>query len=319
MSARMAFIFSIEAWVRVQQSLVRQMRRWAWALVGALWGSLGVAWLASDLWQAHDHAQQALDAAQSQWQAQPQTVRQQDKVQTEAHAQRALWSRLPGRLPADIATALQQTLQRQGLTVVSLRVLSDAAVGSLHSQSLALRLNGPFANWVQAWQSFTAAGPVLSIDRMSVLPLAQSPGVQLDLVLRVWSNPALAGDGVLPAWPSSRTLAKSDGVDTGDGVFALAAKPDSGSPTSPVPSKNAPLLTDDPLTWPVERIRLLGTWQQDEAWGAVLSAGGGWVTVRQGQRISSEGHSVQAIRRDAVMLRTAQGQKIELNWAGGGR
>ena len=77
--------------------------------------------------------------------------------------------------------------------------------------------------------------------------------------------------------------------------------------------------TDDPMTWPMERIRLLGTWQEGERLQAVLSAGGVWVPVRVGQRVSRQAHRVQSIRRDAVILRTSQGHNIELNVAGGAR
>ena len=79
------------------------------------------------------------------------------------------------------------------------------------------------------------------------------------------------------------------------------------------------MLTDDPMTWPVERIRLLGTWHASGSWQAVLSAGGVWVPLRVGQRVSPQAHRVLEIRRDAVIFRTSQGQNIELKVAGGGR
>lgn len=325
MTARFSPVFSAEAWSRVQRGFVRQIRRWVWGLGGLVSGAGGVFWLASEVWDAHDLAQQALAQAQSQWQVQAQTqtqtVSSSQREQPEWLVDEALWGRLPSRLPSDLASGLQQALQQHGLTVLSLRAMPEVPMGPLQSQTLALRLNGHFADWVRGWKALAVSGPVLTIERMSVVPLTQVQGVQLDLVLRVWFNPASAGDVALPAWPPSKAWAKSGDADADSRprVFALAAESDSASSVTWTSAPQASVLTDDPMTWPVERIRLLGTWHASGSWQAVLSAGGVWVPVRLGQRMSREGHQVHAIRRDAVVLGTAQGQKLELNVSGGGR
>ena len=82
---------------------------------------------------------------------------------------------------------------------------------------------------------------------------------------------------------------------------------------------DAPVLPADPSRWPVSQIRLLGTWQQGAQWQAVLGTAEVGVPVQVGRRVAQEGHRVESIRRDAVRLRSAQGQVIELTWSGSGR
>lgn len=308
------------AWSQIQAWCMRQMRRWAWAFAGAVLGACAVLGFGSDVWQAHEQARQAFDIAQQALQSQPQSMQEPESVQPAAHAVGGLWSRLPHRLPPDTATELQQALQAQGLTVVSLRAMPAVSGGALQSQSLALRLNGDFAQWARTFQAWAASGPVVSIERMGVSPLVQAQGVQLDVVLRLWFKTGADGHDARPAWPSlaPAKLAMTLG-ELGHGVFALAAGPDSKVSVPQAPSPETLMATDDPMTWPMERIRLLGTWQESERWQAVLSAGGVWVPVRVGQRVSSQAHRVQAIRRDSVIFRSPQGQNIELNVAGGGR
>jgi hypothetical protein len=311
---------SAQVWSQVQVWCMRQMRRWAWAFAGAVLGVCSVMGLASDVWQAHDQAQQAFDAAQQALQAQPQTTQQPQEVQVAAHAAGGLWSRLPHRVSPDTPTKLQQALQAQGLTVVSLRTLSASSGGALQSQNLALRLHGDFAEWARAFQAWTASGPVVSIERLVVVPLATAQKVQLDVVLRLWFKTGTDGSDTWPAWPIvAAAMPVNEPGEQGHGVFALAGGPDSKLPVLQPVGPEALTLTDDPMTWPVERIRVLGTWQEGERWQAVLSAGGVWVPVRVGQRVSRQAHRVQAIGRDALILRTSQGQNIALNVAGGGR
>jgi len=312
--------FGALAWPQVRVWCKRQMHRWALAFAGALLGASVVLGLTSDAWQAHDQVRQAFDAAQLALQSQPQPVRQEEDAQAAAHAAKGLWTRLPYRLPPDTATELQQALQAQGLTVVSLRAMPAVPGGVLQSQSLALRLHGDFAQWARTFQAWTVSGPVVSIERLAVVPLPKAKGVQLDVVFRLWFKTGTGGHEAWPAWPSvAAAQFAAESGEQGHGVFALAAGPDSKVSVPQTTSPDALMWTDDPMTWPMERIRLLGTWQEGERWQAVLSAGGVWVPVRVGQRVSRQAHRVQSIRRDAVILRTPQGQNIELNVAGGAR
>jgi hypothetical protein len=315
--------FNAGAWRAWGPWCVRQFQRGAVVLVGVFLGGVLVWVMASDVWEAHGQAQQALNAAQAQLPSQGAEPRLPDLIDPLAQESGPLWQRLPGRLTTDIGTELRQFLMAQGLQVASLRAMPDAMRGPLQSKTVAIRMTGAYADWAQAWQSLTESGPVLSMERMSVVPLAQTPGVQLDVVLRVWFKPDATH---ALTWPPGerRGLRTAQGPHAGAEVFALTASQEARpSPVpalvpSPMPVAN-PALSDDPLSWPVERIRLLGTWQQGAHWRAVLGVGALWVPVHLGQRVSQEGHKVAVIRREGVMLRTPQGQQVELGWTGGGR
>jgi Type II secretion system (T2SS), protein M subtype b len=305
------------AWPHVQRWCARAFKRWSLGFVGAAFGAAGVYWLASDAVTAHEQAQQSVEDAWAQLQAPP--TPPQALVNPSAHAAGALWQRLSGHRLHDIWTDLQQALGAQGVQVLSIRVLPDASAGALSSQSAALRLNAPYPDWVNAWQALSATGPVLSIERMSVVPQAQSRGVQLDVVLRRWFKAGLDEGPQIPADWAALTPGAVRPPHAAD-IFAL---PGSETASAPLTIREAApdntVLPADPLHWPLARIRLLGTWQQGAQWQAVLGAGGLWVAVRVGQRVSLEGHRVVAIQRDAVSLRSAQGQPLELKWPGGAR
>ena len=307
--------FNARAWRTLWPWCVRQFQRGAGALVGAFLGGVLVWVMASDVWVAHEQAQQALDAVQAQLPSQGAEPRLPDLIDPLAQEAGPLWKRLPGRLTTDVGTELRQFLMAHGLQVTSLRAMPDAMRGPLQSKTVAMRMTGAYADWVQAWQSLTESGPVVSMERMSVVPLAQTPGVQLDVVLRAWFKPDATH---ALTWPSGerRGSRSGEGPHAGAEVFALTANHEVRSSPAPVANLS---LNDDALSWPIERIHLLGTWQQGRHWRAVLGVGTLWVPVQVGQRVSQEGHKVAAIRREGVLLRTPQGQQVELGWTGGGR
>lgn len=320
------------SWPRVQRGCVRQFKRWSWAAAGALLGSGAVFWLASDTGEAHEQARQAVDAARQRLQAlaQPSTSALRP-VDTSASP---LWSRLGASGSAETWTRLQQTLSARGVQVVSIRVAPGAHTGPLASQSVALRLQAPFADWVSTWQGLSQAGPVLSIDRISAAPMASAHGisqdmprgVQLDVVMRLWFKPDAQPSQASEPWPEPQDLPVRVAASgpLGAEVFAhLGSAPGvpavSASPAASAQPSEATPGPADPLLWPLARLRLLGTWQQGAQWQAVLGAAGAWVAVRPGQRIASEGHRVESIQRDAVLLRSTQGQALQLTWSGGGQ
>ena len=309
------------SWPMVQRWCTQQFKRWSLACLGAALGAAGVYGVASDVVSAHEQAQQAIDAARAQLQV-PLSL-PQERVNPATHAAWALWSRLSGRRPHDIWTDLQQALSAQGVQVVSIRVLPDALAGPLSGQSVALRLNAPYPDWVNAWRELSASGPVLSMERMSVVPLAQPRGVQVDVVMRWWFRPGFDKGAVGAAWSAGMPVTPRSaemGV-SGAEIFAHLGNSPVAAPlkVSAVAAPDGAVLPTDPLRWPVAQIRLLGTWQQGTRWQAVISAGGPWVSVRLGQRVSLEGHQVVSLQRHGVSLRSAQGQKHELKWPGGER
>lgn len=293
-------------WPAVTAWCGAQIQRQAWLGLGALWGAAMVFWVFSEVWEAHSEADQKRAAAQTQWIAQGAVVTVPEALDPVRDSAVALWSRLPGRWPPDAAAALRQFLISERLQVLALRALPDVSAGPLKGQSLAIRMTGAYADWARAWQSLSASGPVMTIDRMSVLSMPPPSGVQIEVVLHLWSRP---GSSFELEWPSERPVTV---VHAGVDIFASSAGADLPPLASEAKANDPIAQSDDPYTWPVERIRWLGSWQQGAEKRAVLSAGGAWTTVRVGQRVSREGHKVQAIEADGLVLRAPQGQRLEL-------
>jgi len=63
----------------------------------------------------------------------------------------------------------------------------------LPSQAVALRLLGRFEDWARFWAACAMAGPVCSLDRISMVATGQAGEVQIDAVLRIWMRPAEEG------------------------------------------------------------------------------------------------------------------------------
>lgn len=307
------------SWLGLQHGWARPFKRWRYAGLGSALGACVVFWLASDAGSAHERAQQAVDTARGRLQAQP--ALPAPAVNQASPAASSLWPRLTGHLPDDIWIQLQQALTAQGVQVVSIRVLPHVQSGVLQSQSVALRLNASSVDWVNAWRGLTDAGPVLSMDRISASPMATSSGVQLDVVMRLWFKPGSEAVSAGFVWPvGSQPVTRRSA--SGTAAAEVFAHPGSASAAPRLSASEGPgevaLLSTDPLRWPLARIRLLGTWQLGTQWQAVLGAGGAWVPVQRGQRVSLEGHKVESIHHEGVILRSAQGEKLVLKWPGGG-
>ena len=311
------------------------LRRFVWfgALVGA-----GLVGLACDD-QLHEHLQvaDAVDRLAVQVAlAQPvATVPAPDKPEPAANRAQTL----PGQQTVTrVWPDLQQALTRHGLRVTSMRPLSepvtDLAAMPWPSQAVALRMTGRFVDWQQAWIDLSAAGPVWSMDRLSVTPQnlsamagagsqAGAAGVQVDAVLRVWLQPGPDGS---KAWPMQQVAGATVLSPSRDEVFALALAGNTMSvtPTNhvvaggpmPLVTDPSPILSADPLQWPLARVRLAGLWQQEGQWQAVLAAGPHVVRVRPGQRIAQEGWRIDAVQSASVRLRSVQGTLHELHLEG---
>jgi hypothetical protein len=209
-----------------------------------------------------------------------------------------------------------------------------------------MRLQGRFEDWTRAWMACTEKGPLCTIDRISVVALAQAAEVQIDVVMRIWMRPGEGEAAVKPrqgdegagaqalqtAWilpsaaaalprsgPSLFTAQTASGVAiTGAGARAVDGPQASGAAaTGPPDSTAAPKdVSPDPRHWPLARVRWVGLWQQGSDRQAILSAGTHWAKVSRGQRVTQEGHRVVAITEGGVSLRLAQEPEIKLEGMG---
>jgi hypothetical protein len=290
-------------WATAQPRLLRFARRGVWAAAGALAGALCVWAGFADLHQDHAALAQAVhnlrEAAAAPSPAASHTASQPaDAAPPLASAGLA---RLPGQQDAaGLWLALQKGLQQQGLQVQSLRPQAMQGGGPLASQTLALRLQGRWADWASAWDALVDAGPVWTLDRLSVSANGPSGQLQWDGVWRVWLRP----DGPGPeAWPALWDTAERPG----SGRAAHHRLPELamavGSPdTLPMPAP----VSADPRQWPLAQIRLWGVWRDGERQQAVLGAGEHWAVLATGDRLAREGYRVQSIQADALELQSLQ-------------
>jgi len=331
----------VELWRQRWQDGWRTGARWfrqrRFAGVGVLVGA-GLVGLACDD-QIHDHLQVADAVERLAVQiasAQPATPA---PAQDEPAPTAALVRMLPGQQNVTrVWPDLQQALTSHGLRVTSMRPLpepvTDLSTPSWPSQAVALRMTGRFVDWQQAWADLSAAGPVWSMERLSVAPQnriatagadphAGAAGVQVDAVLRVWLQPGPDGP---EAWPKQSASGGAVVVQNRDEIFALAlageimpaAHPERVAAAGPkrlLPEPSA-VFPADPLEWPLARVRLAGLWQQEGQWQAVLAAGPHVVRVRTGQRIAQEGWRIDAVQPTSVRLRSSKGVLHELHFEG---
>lgn len=325
-------------WPHLQRLAERWLRQWGYALSGLTLGLCGVALTHPEVSEEHAHVAQAVARLQQQLAAVPR-VEAQPETPLTPDAQRLL-ARLPvqaqqGRLWADWSRLLAaHALRLQSLQPMPVTA-ADGRNGGLSSQAVALRWQGRFEDWSNVWAACALTGPVCSLDRISVVAMADSSEVQIDAVLRVWMRPDEVGADEWPglaAWidpggvdqrPISRSsaalFAQAGAVSWGRDAARVAQTTDptaaAAAATSDL-SAAAEALPEDPRQWPLARVRLVGLWQQGADRQAILSVGAHWAKVSLGQRVTLEGHKVAAITDDGVRLRLAQGPLFQLDWAG---
>ena len=321
-------------WPHWQRVWARWLRLWGFAGLGFLLG----AWL---VWWHHEQASQ--DAAQVAQEVQ--ALHQQLRALPEAlpaptalalsSAQKDLLGRLPNPSQQEaFAAELQQMLVGHGLRVTSLRPVpgpvGEKPGSDLPNQAYALRLQGPFQAWSGLWSRITQLGPMLTIERISMVATDTPGDVQIDALLRVWMRAPELGHSSWPepqsGWPngaaadrpSSRMAAPLFALARETPLPMLSPSLADGHPQGALANEadhavvsDAPW-SQDPHQWPLARVRLLGLWQQGGERHAVLSAGPHWVHAAHGQRVTLEGHRVVAISDQGVGLQLAQGPVVEL-------
>jgi hypothetical protein len=232
---------------------------------------------------------------------------------------------------------LERAMAQHGLRLLSLRPEPPSHVGAWPSQAVALRLQGRFDEWVNAWAALNARGPVWGLERLRITP--QEGGVAIDAVLRLWLSPeatlmtqstwtpvpadwipapvlngrhlgAVAPVFVATASPSETSSGEAVGLkvlgplplSVGTAFRSNAKGLESLDLAPPMPT-----LSPDPADWPLDQVRLVGVWQQGQGVHLILMAGPHWALARLGQRIGPQGHVVNSIHAGEVHLRAAEG------------
>ncbi len=334
-------------WPRLWRDRWRWLaRRWAFALAGFAVGMLGVGgWQFEALEALRESEAQVLDLqAKIQKQVQSmQSVQAKQAPGTVAALNTPTgpppvmaWWPVQGTQAA-VWPQLERLMVHHGLRLLSLRPEPPSTAGAWPSQAVALRLQGRFGDWVNAWAAMNSRGPVWGIERLRITP--QEGGVAIDAVLRLWLSPeptTISKLAVAPViaelMPSQALIPLRSGAATP--VFVATASPPVTSSTmaSGVKSEEAvctpvrtgpalsalepekrtwamanPTLSPDPAGWPLEAVRLAGVWRQGQGDELILMAGPHWVRAHVGQRIGANGHVVHSIHAEEVHLRAAQG------------
>jgi len=281
-------------------ALQRAARRWIWALAGSMAGMGGMLWWNADVIEQHSQLQRKVQGLQGV--ARP--------VGSAVHALPAgfdLIDRLPAQSSASrLGLDLQNGLESQGLQVLALRPQALQTGLPLPSQAVALRLQGRFLDFSQAWTALVDAGPVWTLDRLTVVPSLPAGQLQWDGVWRAWLRPDAAAE---QAWPVGWVTSTRPGLSLGNDPFvppgsALAGPAVNASDVAPA------ALSADPRQWPLASIRLVGVWQQADRVQAVLSAGSHWVALGVGARLAVEGYRVKAVYPELVELQPPKGEDL---------
>lgn len=346
-------------WPHLQRLAARWWRRWVYAVAAWLLGLLLMALAQPEVRENHAQAEQAVARLQQQLAALPVTASKPSVQGLTSDVQRRLASLPTVMRQGQLWTDWQQVLAAHGLRLISLRPLATepatapkSVSGGAHQraklthQAAVLRIQGRFADWTKAWVACAETGPLCTIDRISVVGLAQAAEVQIDVVMRIWMRPDEAGDQAEPhksaevggsqvrqaiwSMPSSvdpqpragPTLFAVNAAANSPSAGKAAGGEDSVQPTgsaaagtSAVPQAQEDL-PSDPRHWPLARVRWMGLWQQGEDRQAILSAGTHWAKVSEGQRVTQEGHRVLAITDSGVSLRLARQTVIKLDGLG---
>ena len=311
----------------LQRQMRRTFRRWVYAST-AFAVALALVWLVhADDWDALWRSEQSLENLRRQV-ASPSASLNVTPEPGAAQAGPALvqvLDHLPGlSAQARLWPTLQQTLARQHLQLLSFRPVDDAMAAPLPSQAVALRLRGRFDDWARAWSGMSEGSPVWSIDRVHIHPQADSTAVEIDVLLRVWLR---AGPDSARAWQGLGS-AHGHSAARAEAVFVSGQPKDPLMPAGLVAqasaeadtaAKSETMDSPDPAHGSWARLRLMGIWQEAETRYAILAFGTHWVRAKLGQRVSLEGHRLEAIGDAAVSLRVGQGPVQVLNFEKGPR
>lgn len=206
---------------------------------------------------------------------------------------------------------LLQGLQAHGLRVLAFRPGPIERVEGRREQTLVLEVQGPWGDWRAFEQRLHHEAAGWTVRQWQVVPTGDAGEVRMQWHWRwAWPEaspqPPAGGQAWAPWRPTPPTGEPTLFAPSGDlGLAASRAR--SAAPQEPPSDPLArPALGPDPLTWPVQALRLHGVWFQDGVPHAVLGQGLNLTRVVPGQRVGDEGHRVLRVGPDVVVLQPAQ-------------
>jgi hypothetical protein len=275
-------------------------------------------WLHAPTWQAHAQLKSEVQVLQAQLATVP---------APRSKASGPLTSDEVNGLPSlaqqeQVWTYLRNTLAQHQVQLMLMQPVSEVGSAPLPSQAMSLRLQARYENWAGAWASLVRMGPVWSMDRLRVVPSANKPNVDIDVVWRAWFNPGMAGS--IPhnavfagGWPTSLQAPLNKHLaSVFDMPFSMTPPLERETPTVVMSSTGAavgrlpestaladvppkePLFVSEPERWPMLPLRVIGVWRQGDQAEAVVANAVHWFRTQEGRPISLEGHRVWRIGRD---------------------
>lgn len=314
--------------IRIQAQWRWWARRWGFAVGSFLLASALGVWLHAATWQAHAQIKSEVRALQAQLAAAPAVG-----PQTEGPVPPDDVHRLPTSDQREqIWTELQNTLAHHGIQLMGMQAASDLGLTPLPSQAMSLRLQAQFENWAAVWLSLVSLGPVWSMDRLQVVPSAMAPGVDIEVVWRLWFKPETSGAPIRSApfaggSPDRLQAAlPQNNASVFDRPVQTASKPHQVASLSPLPASGAAVgvlpatadvvdalpktlvFSNEPERWPMLPLRVIGIWRHGDQAEAVVANASHWFRTQEGRLLSLEGHRVGRIGRNDIEVRDPLGR-----------
>ena len=271
----------------------------AGALLGALLAMGVVLGVYSESWLAWAQVAVAGDTVHPALNSKPETEATHSR---NPQGELKIWHRLPAQAQGDnVLLGLTQVMQALGLRVLSLQVV--APVGKAKPQDppelvLSMRVLATYAQWVQLWASLQQEGMAWWPVQLSMGPAPDGAHLQIEGHWRVALSDQPSSEEDWTRDVDQWSMAAMEDVADPFGVHLSTTRPEGpmGHDAKQACAKNS-------LQVPMHSLQLVGVVQSADAVPAraVIRAGACQWVVQVGQRISVQGHVLQAVGPGAMV------------------
>ena len=269
------------------------------ALAGALLAIGMVLGVYSESWLAWAQASEAGDALHPALNAKPAA---EGTHARNPQGELNIWRRLPAQAQGDkVLLGLTQAMQALGMRVLSLQVLEP--VGKTKPQDrpelvLSMRVLASYAQWVQLWASLQQEGMAWWPVQLSMAPAPDGAHLQIEGHWRVALSDQASSEDDWTRDVDQWSMAAIEDVADPFAVHLPTARPEGpmGHDAKHACAKNS-------LHVSMHSLQLVGVVQGADAVPAraVIRAGACQWVVQVGQRISAQGHVLQAVGPGAMV------------------